>query len=200
MSLLLPLLCLATMAKTGPIIAILPLINQSGEKWQELKDRQTAAGENWLRKEMARHGFVVLSQESVAASMKTVGVDLTDEENQKREPLYEIGRETKADYVFFAVITDTNQKLIQQFLSSKREGTAKIKIWLLDVTSEKPILSAKLSEGKSGGGFFAGLDKGSDRQVQAVINSLNDALKDFLKDYPALDSTKGGQGLISSGL
>lgn len=174
-----------------PTIAILPMLNQSGEKWAELKQRQIDKGNTYLRDQFEKRGFDVIPQEKVLNAISTLNIDLTDEEQQKRETLIRVADAVNADYVFFGDITDTSQRLIQQILGAKREGTAKVKMWLLNPKGAKPILLTALTvEGKSGGGFIIIGDKGSDRQVQAVENALRDGLADFFKDFPEIKPAK----------
>lgn len=171
-------------------VAIIPVVNLSGDEWKELLERQCQKGDAYLLEQFGGRGFHAVPAEQVKAAIETLKIDLADEEQHKRATLIQIGKAVEADLVVFAVITDTSQKLIQQLLSAKREGRAKVKLWLLDVRTEEPILSAKSVEGKSGGGSFAGLNKGSDRQVIAVANALRDGLKDFFKKYPELPEAK----------
>lgn len=178
---------------TSTKVALVPVINTSGEKWQELKDRQCLRANEFLSTEFGSRGFQLISVERVKSEVAKLKIDFTDEEQQNRATLYSLGQACEADVIVFAVITDTTQRLIQQFLSAKREGTAKLKVWVLNVKEQSPYLSAKSVEAKSGGGFFAGLDKGSDRQVIAVANGLRDVLKDFFAPYPVLTGGKGGK-------
>jgi hypothetical protein len=97
----------------------------------------------------------------------------------------EIGQKLDADYLVCAIITDTSQKQQMRGLFMEREGRTDMKIWLLDLRDEKPIISGKLFSGRSGG-RVSPLDKGSTRQIQATANALNDALKAFLAKYPTV--------------
>lgn len=178
----------------GPSIALLPVVNTAGEKWQELKDKQIAKGNSYLADEFGKRGFKVIDSGTLDRFIKDGNVDFTDEEQQKRDVLFGIGAKANADFVLLAVITGTDQRLIQQFIVNKREGWADVKVWLLDVARHKILLSAKTFRGGSGGGAFAGLDKGSDRQIQAVANGLRDALKEFFKVYPPVKGEKHKDG------
>ena len=164
-------------------VALIPVINQGGEKNEGYKAKQTENGDKELRKEFTEHGFKIADEAAVTKAIADLKVDLTDEEQQKKDTLYKIGKAANADLVVLAVITDTAQQFHQGILSNSREGKAKVKMWLLDAKAEKPIFSAVTHEGKSGGGFFAGLDKGSARIIIAVANAERDSLKDFFKPY-----------------
>ena len=167
-------------------VAIVPVRSITGEKWQALTDKQIAHGGKFLKEEFEKRNFVVIDAETVAQAIQNLKIDFADEEVWKRETLYALGNLLQADLVIFVVITDTDQRLIQQFLVAKREGTATLKVWMVDAKKKEPIVSAKTIKGKSGGGVFAGLDKGSDRQIIAVANGLRDLLKDWLMPYPII--------------
>lgn len=194
-------------------VAVVPVVNASEEKWEELKERQAAKGTEVLREAFLKRGFQVLDQAAVAGAMHRLDIDLADEEQQKRETLYRLGRELRATLIVFALITGTEQrvrdllsvsqpppvsvgpippledigkKLLEPFIPARREGTVKLKLWLLDVPRQRAILTAKTVQGRSIGGYFAFLDKGSKRQVLAVGDALQALLKDFFKPYPIL--------------
>lgn len=199
-------------------VALIPVLNLSGEKWEDLKLKQVAKGDEFLRETFSARGFKVVDPALLTGKIEDLKIDLTDEEEQKRATLYRIGRAVGADLIVCALITDTDQsvhrfldlddpalacctspdgilpsigdlanRLLDPFLPARKEGKVKIKLWLLDVKREVPILSAKTAEGRSTGGYFAFLDKGSKHQVIAVANALGDLLKGFLKDYPEPD-------------
>ena len=165
-------------------VAIVPVVNAGGEKNEEFRTRQTESGNTELAKEFTAHGFKLIDQAAITKAMTELKVDLSDEEQQKRDNLYKIGKAVNAELVVFVVITDTAQQFHVGVFNSSREGRAKIKMWLLDVKNEVSLLSAVTKEGKSGGGFFSGLDVGSKRIVIAVANGERDALANFFKPYP----------------
>lgn len=192
-------------------VAIIPLVNASEEKWEELKEKQAIRGNEVLREAFLKRGFQVIDQATIADAMHRLDIDLSDEEQQKRETLYRLGNEVNANLIVFALITGTEQKVrdlisyqippvvsvgpippldsitkkvIEPFIPARREGNAKLKLWLLDVQKQKPILTAKTAQGRSIGGYFAFLDKGSKRQIKAVGDALQLLLKDFFKPYP----------------
>lgn len=132
-----------------------------------------------MQDNFAKKGFVLVPQLDIDRAIADLKIDLTDEEQYRKDVLYSLGKKVNATLVAFAVITDTNQKMQTQFLSYKREGHTKVKAWLCDADRQQPVFSAKSMDGSSGGGFFAGLDKGSDRQVIATENALRDLYHDF---------------------
>jgi hypothetical protein len=114
--------------------------------------------------------------------MDELKIDFSDEEQQKRATLYELGKKLNADYILLGVITHTEQKEFNRTLYKDIEGRTDAKIWFLDVKGEKPILSAKTVTGRSGGNRIT--LKPSDRQIQAAANAFRDALKEFFIGYP----------------
>ena len=174
-----------TAHRDGPRIAICPLYNVAGEKWVELKERQIRKSNEFLMTELGKRGFDIVNADTVLKTLQGLNVDLSDEEQQKRSTLFQVGEKLSADYVLFAVITETSQKKQMHGLTLDTEGQATIKLWLLDVRDQKAIISAKSFVGRSGGTRGFTIDnKGSDRQVQAAANALRDALKDFFLTYP----------------
>ena len=165
-------------------VALLPVVNRSGEKDEKQRDLQRAAGDEALKKEFEARGFTIVDTATIQKALAELKVDIEDEEQWRRENLFKVGREVGADYVIFAAIMHVEQHLRVNLLTSSREGKAQVKFWLLDVKNEKPMLSSAVREGKSGGGFFAGLDVGSKRIIIAIGNAIRDHLKDFMKPYP----------------
>jgi hypothetical protein len=196
-------------------VALVPLVNVSGERWVELKRRQVERGNLFLRAAFSDRGFQLIDADILAAETSELGIDMSDEEQQKRATLYRLGRAVGADLIVCALIVDTDQserhileidtpyltcstdpdsqlpsvgdvagRLLDPILPGQKQGKAKIKLWLLDVKREQPIISGKEAEGKSSGGYFAFLDKGSKHQVEAVATALQELLKEFFKDYP----------------
>jgi len=170
----------ATVAK--PRVVLVPVLNLSGEKWEELKLKQVAKANEYLQQQFRDRGFEIVSSDEVRRAMDAEKIDFTDEEQQRRAVLFDLGKKLNADYVLLGVITHTEQKQFDRTFYKDIEGRADAKVWFLDVKAEKPIVSAKVFSGRSGGNRMT--LKPSDRQIQAAANAFRDALKDFFKDYP----------------
>lgn len=164
-------------------LALLPVIHASGEKWQELKESQIKKIEEYARQEFPKRGIAVVPSETVEGALKELNLDMTDEENHRRGPLFDVGRKLGVDYVLFTVVTETSQKQQERLFYKDIEGQATLKTWLLDVKAEKPILSGAVKVGRSGGNRV-GDGKGSSRQIQAAANALRDSLKPFFDSLP----------------
>ena len=167
-------------------VAILPVVNTSGEKDAAQKVKQAESAQTELVKRWTERGFAAVENGAVQKAIADLKIDLNDEEQQKRANLISIGKAVKADLVMFVVITDVSQRTSVNIFSTTREGKAKLKAWLLDVNSEKQMFSAKVCEGKSTGGHFGMLEKGSERIVLAAANGIRDLLKDFFQPYPVV--------------
>jgi TolB-like protein len=180
------LAALASAALAGaldrPRVAVVPILNLSGEKWEELKAKQSAKATEFLTEQFTRRGFDLVPPQDVKGAIAELKLDFTDEEQQKRATLFDLGKKLNADYILLGVITHTEQKEFQRVLYKDIEGRTDAKIWFLDVRGEKPILSAKTFTGRSGGNRVT--LKPSDRQIQAAANAFRDALKEFFIAFP----------------
>jgi len=163
-------------------VVIIRTLNLSGDKYEKMKALQVEEADSTMRKLFEDRGFTVAPAEEAAAAVKTVGVDLTDEENQKKDVLYKIGETANAKLVVFVVIDRTWQKSTEGVFMNKLEGFAATRTWVLDVPEKKAILSAAKTEGKSAKNG----PTGSERQVRAVRLGLESQMKDFFKPYPTL--------------
>lgn len=168
----------------GPRIALVPTISTSGEKWADLTARQISKSSEFLKEQFLKRGFTLVPDAELTQAMGELKIDFTDEEQQKRSTLFDLAKKVKADFILFGVITATDQKKQDRLFYKDVEGRTDVKIWLLDVAAEKPILSAKTVSGRSGGDRMSFDRKGSDRQIQASANAFRDALKDFFLAYP----------------
>jgi hypothetical protein len=172
-------------------VAILPVVNESDSKSPEMRARQSDKAQQELTAQFAAHGFLLVPDSAVKQAISDAKIDLTDEDQQKRDTFYKIGTATHADLVAFLVITDTSQGWKQGFIP-KREGKAKLKMWLVDA-DKQPILSAAVKEAKASANDFmtyavGSSFGGSEYTIRAIGNGIKDELKDFFKPYPELKS------------
>jgi hypothetical protein len=168
-------------------IALVPVVNMSGETNPNGKEKQSSRGDEELHALFAERDFTILPDEAVKAAIQELHFDLSDEEQQKRETLYKIGKKTGADLVVFLAITDVDQRKVAKVFVTSTEGSAKMKLWIVDAKQESAIISGKSIRGssKSGGWVEIG-EKGSSRKQLAVANGLRDNTKDFFKPYPVV--------------
>jgi len=164
-------------------VAIVPIINDSADPWQDLKDRQRAEGAKYVLEAFTTRGFVMVNAEEVNKAIANLKIDFNDDEQRTRANLFRIGNECGATLVFFVVIVESKQTTNTSLLTSRTNGFATVKIWLVDASKQEAILNAVKLQGRStGSGLVPG--KGSERQVVAVRNTINDILKAWLKPYP----------------
>jgi len=167
-----------------PSIALLPAQNLSSEKWEELKTNQVKKIAEYLNETFTQRGFTIARGDDMTKLMADMKLDFSDEEQPKRAPLLELGKKLHVDYVLYEQVMSTEQKQQDRFLYKDIEGTCEVKMWLIDVKTEKAVLSAKSFVGRSGGARLSYDHKGSERQIQAAANAVGNGLKDFLKPFP----------------
>lgn len=173
----------------APSIAIMPVVNSTGEKWEELRTKLTERVNAQLHKIFGERGFSITPPHTLKALLDEQKFDMTDEENHRREPLFGIGEKLETDYVVFFVITHNTQRTKVNFLTSMPEGEVTVKFWLLDVKKRQPVYSAKSETAKARPHAWGGVAKGSDQQLTAADRVVEAALKEFLAPYPV---KKGG--------
>ena len=169
-------------------VAILPVINQGGEKDAKQRAEQTKRGHQELIHQFKSRGFRLVDEADIIQVCQDNDIDLQDEEQHKRATFYRIGRAVDADLVVFAVITHVDQRrvLANTSNSQKLEGRASVKTWLLDVKRERPILNAAAWQAGSSRSLFAEFDSGARHIRNAVGGAMKDVLAAFLKPYPVV--------------
>lgn len=172
----------STPADPKPRVVLIPTMNESGEKWEDLKKKQNDKVDSFLREEFTRRGFEVVVKDDVTSAIKKLNIDFTDDEQLKRATMFSLGKELNADYFYIPVIVSTEQATQKRDLYDDKEGRTSVKAWFLDVKNEKPIFSAKTFNGRSGGNRIT--LRPSDRQIQAAANAVRDSLADFFKGFP----------------
>ena len=160
---------------TATKVAILPVVNSTGEKNEKASNAQCKLVANELLHQFRDRGFRVLEAEVVTAAMKKLDADMSDEEQRKRARMLEVGKEAGADLTVFVLITDQ----ADSDSDPRIPKVATIKAWLLDVPQQKAILSARVQEGRSH--FSNAFNSGSIKR--ALLMAVDDAFKDFFKPY-----------------
>ena len=169
-------------------VAILPVINQAGEKDAKQRAEQTRRGHEELTRQFKSRGFLLVDEADIAKTCADKEIDLQDEEQQKRATYYQVGRAVDADLVVFALITHVDQRRVLANTSGdqKLEGRASVKTWLLDVKRERPILNAATWQAGSSRSLFAEFDSGARHIRNAIGGAMKEVLAPFLKSYPTL--------------
>lgn len=164
-------------------VAILPVIDVTGEKDDQRKDQSNAV----LREatdQFRQRGFVVVEGALVEKAIADLKLDFTDEETQRRENIYAVGKAVDADLVILSVVTNVYSKQRDAALTRKLEGLGKTKSWFLEVRTETPIFSAYVWEGKSEGDLAVGRKGIRGRMSAAAGNSIRDVLNETLANFP----------------
>jgi hypothetical protein len=170
-------------AATGPRVAIVPTVNLSGESWNDLMTRQNERINNYLTTEFTKRNFRLVDADDLADAAREMDVDWRDEENHRRAVLLDLARKVEADYIYFNVVTFTDQKTHDRDNYTDREGRTDVKIWFLETKTERAIYSARTFVGRSGG--MRVTLRPSDRQLQAGVNAVRDAIQPFFKEFAA---------------
>jgi hypothetical protein len=169
----------------GARVALLPVVNLSGEKDAKQRRDQILKAEDELNRQFGRRGFTVLPRAEVERALADAKLDLTDEENHNRATLFGVGKALNADLIVFVVITDVDQRRVQTaFDIDEMVGKAKTKTWLLSVPDGVALLSAYRQESQSRSNLAPSFDSGARLIRKSVEGTVRDALADFLKQYP----------------
>ncbi len=176
----------ATLKKYTPgstRVAILPVIDKSGEKDDQRKDQANAVKLE-AYDQFYQRGFQVVDEATVAKSLSDSGINFDDEEEWRKENMYKVGKAANADLVLFVVVNQAYSKVKQNAFNQQREGLAKTKVWLLDAKESKPILSAHNREGKSTGSMGIGQKGNRSQMGAACANAIRDVANAVLADFP----------------
>src|SRR5205807_8462217 len=65
-------------------VAFIPVVNATGEKWVELKEKQAARGNTCLKDEFTARGFRVVPLSEVEQAITRLHLDFSDEEQRTR--------------------------------------------------------------------------------------------------------------------
>lgn len=175
----------AAAAAAGMKVAIVPVVNVSGQQWEALKARQDNGCNDYLRNQFEGHGFDLVPPENILTEMRSQGVDFKDDESSRRDNLRAIGRAVKADYVILAMITDSNASKESHLIFNDEVGHATARVWIVDVAHGNVLMSGDRITSESGGTRLTYNSRGSDREVQAAINAMRDGFGEFLAKFPA---------------
>jgi hypothetical protein len=166
-------------------VALLPVVNLSGEKDKKQRLDQTKKAAEELYKQFNDRKFIVLADNTVRDTLDDLEIDVEDEENHNRTTLYKIGEKLNVDLVAFVVIQSIAQRRTNLGGGRGRDddgelvASAVIKIWLLDVPKKQRILSAYRQEAQAKNNMFASLDSGARLIRKSVEGAVRDSLKDF---------------------
>lgn len=177
------LLLAAIVQKLDPVttrVVILPTLSTTGDKFVEMVENQRKEGDKTLVRLFSERKFNVAPLEDGKAAFDSAKIDFSDEENQRKDVLFKIGEDAKADILVFTIITRTWNKSTEGFLTVKAEGFATLKTWVLDVKNKIAILPGKSIEGVSSMNSPAM----SARQIRAVRVGMENQLKEFLAGFP----------------
>ena len=175
----------------APTVAVLPVVNATGEKWVELRQKLEERLTKALALAFSERGFQLVDPTAIQASLDADKIDLKDEEFHRRDTLYKVAGAVKAKYSVLVVLTHNTQRKKQNFFTEAPEGEVTIKYWLVCTDPEEAIFSAKSETAKARPHAWLGVAKGSDQQLTAADRVIVTAFKEFLDKFP-LVKKKGG--------
>jgi TolB-like protein len=166
-------------------VAILPVVNASGEKDGAQAEKQARAASDELNKQFASRGFTVVDDKAVSDAIAGAGIQLTDEEQRSSASYLRIGADAKADLVVMVVIEKVSQKINRSFFTVAFEGRARITLAAYDVKKSAPFIKTTVKEVKAGAGEIVATTKGSANILAACGKAVREVLDAPLKPYPA---------------
>lgn len=176
-------------------VAILPVVDRTGEKVIERRKRQEWTGYYNIAELFHERNFKLASPLAVKKAITDQNLDLQDEEAYRRDNFYKIADAVHADLVVFVAVMESREdrKRTGIFGNDKNaeiQGRATVKTWLLDAKQRKAIISAVQNEGKAAG-VKVGFDTnaGTRRRANAVGNAIKEQLEDFFAPYKKTSSS-----------
>jgi hypothetical protein len=166
-------------------VAIVPTIDLTGGNY-DFGQKLVKSANDELNKEFTSHNLTIVDDKVVAAAIKRLGIDFSDEENQTKANVEKVGQLVGADLVVFDVITDSSQQQHSNFWDNTKEGKCTERLWCMNVRSGVAYqkLSGNRFQGSSKHHDFGGIGiGGSDYQITAAANCVRDAFNDFFKYY-----------------
>ncbi|HSV74925.1 MAG TPA: hypothetical protein VLH79_14285 [Chthonomonadales bacterium] len=170
-------------AQNRGAVAVVPSVNASGERWEELKRRQTTRIDEWAARHLPAAGYSLAPAADVTGAVRDLEINLADPETWRTATFQQIGERMRVDYVLFCLVTMTEQKEQQRTWYVDREGRTDVRVWLIDVRAGRAVLGGQTFTGRSGGNRISIDNRGSDRQIQAAVNAVRDATRQFLAPY-----------------
>lgn len=169
-------------ALRGQPVALLPIINVTGEKWEEHRKNLESRLTKKLNEVFEERAFQIVKSFEIEKVISDNKIDLLDEENHRKDVLYSIGEKVQARLVAFVVLTDNSQRTKTNFFTSTPEGEVTIKYWLVDSQTKTSIFSAKSETAKARPKVIMGA-KGSDQQLTAADRVIPAAFAEFLEKF-----------------
>jgi hypothetical protein len=172
----------AQVAISKPRIAIIPMLDVSGNRPSKLLDEEDSAARGELSLLFSPSRFEIVAPQVVDQALKNARVDLTDNEQRNRATFFKLGSSMNADYIFFAAISGRGRDILSPSVgilgTDLGKSKVKLKIWLLDCKRHMPLLSSR-----SFVGVAASAGKYDSTEANALVAGLDQALVEFLKEF-----------------
>lgn len=171
-------------------VAVLPVISLTGEQWEKLKQSQIDAVYTESKSLFIKRGFSILDKDIVNTAITDLKVDLTDDSQNYKDSLFQIGQKVGADIVVFVTITDSTQKEKQKdpnnIFDDEKEGQARIRLWIIDIKNNTAVQNGIRYIAKKRELFKVG----STLQVHAAKAAVAIGLNKFLSPYKPVKPVK----------
>jgi hypothetical protein len=171
-------------------VAVLPVISLTGEQWEKLRQSQIDAVYTESKSLFIKRGFNILDEDIVNTAIADLKVDLTDDSQNYKDSLYQIGQKVGADIVVFVIITDSTQTERQKdpnnIFDDEKEGQVRIRLWIIDIKNNTAFQNGIRYIAKKRELFKVG----STLQVHAAKAAVAIGLNKFLSPYKPVKPVK----------
>ncbi len=171
-------------------VAVLPVISLTGEQWEKLRQSQIDSVYTESKSLFIKRGFSILDKDIVNTAITDLKVDLTDDSQNYKDSLYQIGLKVGADIVVFVTITDSTQTERQKdpnnIFDDEKEGQARIRLWIIDIENNIAVQNGIRYIAKKRELFKVG----STLQVHAAKAAVTIGLSKFLSPYKPVKPVK----------
>lgn len=171
-------------------VAVLPVISLTGEQWEKLRQSQIDAVYTESKSLLIKRGFNILDADIVNTAISDLKIDLTDDSQNYKDSLLQIGQKIGADLLVFVTITDSTQREKQKdpnnIFDDEKEGQARIRLWIMDIKNSKPIQNGTRYTAKKRQLFKVG----STLQILAAKAAVTIGLNKFLSPYKPVKPVK----------
>ena len=170
--------------QTHPQIAVFPVVDKTGERDLEFSKKLVTDARTYLGGKFTQGEYDLLDEKKVDAGLLAAKFDSNDRDQWVTSNLIELGKKLKAPKLVFAVIAESTSGDSNAFFSlgGGATGLVKVRMWLIDVDSNKAILKGVTVEGKSSTNAFGDLSGSKARIIRAIQIAFDKGLNDLLNN------------------
>lgn len=178
------LVSLALLGIQAPtMVAVFPVGEKTGERDPEFAAKLVSDSRTYLGAKFKTSGYELLEAKKVDDLLLDTKFDANDRDQWTTNNLMELGRKLNAPQVVFAVVIESGNGSNNAFFSigGGATGTAKVRIWLIDVLAKKALIRGQTFEGNSSSNAFGDLGGSKGKIIRAVQLAMDKGLNDILK-------------------